>query len=206
MRKVTVVGVGALGSHIVLALRNSVQIRIIDFDRVEQKNTLSQFHQVSSVGKLKVLALQQLMNFLFKTRIEAISHKLTRDNIKELLSSSDIVIDAVDNGETRELIRDFCLSNKIPCLHSSISAEGDFSRVMWSDNFTVDYESKVGVPTCENGDHLPFIVHTASVTAMAAQNFLQTGKSIGYHIGFGFINTVTSSVVSHAGKKRENDK
>ena len=63
---VTIVGVGALGSHLVQFLRSEdVTINVIDFDRVEQKNTQSQFHSKPSVGKMKASALKQSMQFLY---------------------------------------------------------------------------------------------------------------------------------------------
>lgn len=56
---IVIVGVGALGSHLVQFIRNEqVDIRIIDFDRVEQKNVMSQFHGKPGVGKSKVAALE----------------------------------------------------------------------------------------------------------------------------------------------------
>ena len=62
MTRMVVVGTGALGSHAVLFLRNvDATLRLIDFDRVEQRNTASQFHAKGSVGKLKVQSLQQSM-------------------------------------------------------------------------------------------------------------------------------------------------
>ena len=43
--KIVVVGVGALGSHLLLAARNvPAEWKIVDFDSVEMKNIQSQFH------------------------------------------------------------------------------------------------------------------------------------------------------------------
>ena len=67
---IVIVGVGALGSHLVQFMRNEkIEIKIIDFDRVEQKNVMSQFHGKPGVGKSKVDALKQAMDFFFKTSI-----------------------------------------------------------------------------------------------------------------------------------------
>ena len=55
---IVITGVGALGSHLVQFIRNEkTAIRVVDFDRVEQKNVLSQFYGRPGVGKNKVLAL-----------------------------------------------------------------------------------------------------------------------------------------------------
>ena len=60
MKKIVIVGVGALGSHLVLLGRNwSARFVVIDDDRVEQKNTQSQFHSRMGVGRNKAQAMQQ---------------------------------------------------------------------------------------------------------------------------------------------------
>lgn len=80
MKTIVVVGVGALGSHVVQALRNvEATLRVIDFDRVEQRNVASQFHGKPNVGKLKVQSLQQSMKFLFGRDIGIVSHKLVTE-------------------------------------------------------------------------------------------------------------------------------
>lgn len=105
MKKVTIVGVGALGSHVALLLRNEADLRLIDFDRVEQKNVLSQFHGRPSVGKNKAQALQQSLGFLFGAKPEAIPHRLTKDNAEQLLGDTNLIIDCLDNGEARRIIQ-----------------------------------------------------------------------------------------------------
>ena len=116
MRKIiTVVGVGALGSHLVQLIRNlDVEIRVIDFDRVEQKNTLSQFHPKSSSSKLKVEALRQTMGFLWGTKLTSISSKIVKENVKELLASSNLIVDCLDNGDARRLVQAYVRENTIP--------------------------------------------------------------------------------------------
>ena len=182
MKTLTVVGVGALGSHAVMLLRNSgATLRVIDFDRVEQKNVSSQFHGSAMVGKSKVQSLQQTMNFLFKAKIDVVPHKLTKDNQKQLLGGSDLVLDCLDNGASRRLVQDFVRAEKIPCLHGALAADGGFGRVVWDEKFEIDNDS-AGVATCENGAHLPFIAVTASLLAKAAQDFLLHGKKQGFQI------------------------
>lgn len=182
MKAVTVVGVGALGSHLVQFLRNEAEIKVIDFDRVEQKNILSQFHGKPSVGKLKVDALQQTMQFLYLTKVKTYSHRLVEDNIDKLLSKSDLVIDCVDNGASRKLVQDYVRKHKIPCLHGALAAAGAFGRVIWDESFAIDYEAAGAAATCEDGAFLPFIGLVSCYLSRAAQLFLQEGKKIGYSI------------------------
>ncbi len=78
MKKVTIVGVGALGSHLLQFTRNlDATFKVIDFDKVEQKNVMSQFHSKPNVGKGKVSSLAQTMQFLFGKKLDTIPHKLT---------------------------------------------------------------------------------------------------------------------------------
>lgn len=182
MKKVTIVGVGALGSHVVLLLRNvNATIKVIDFDRVEQKNTQSQFHGKPGVGKSKVIALSQAMTFLYGSKLETNSNKLVEDNAKQLLGGSDLVIDCLDNGAARRVVQSFVRANGIPCLHGALAPEGQFGRVIWDEYFVIDDETG-GAATCEDGEHLPFIGVTSSYLAHAAKTFLAKDSKIGFSI------------------------
>jgi molybdopterin/thiamine biosynthesis adenylyltransferase len=183
MLRVTIVGVGALGSHVALMLRNAAKLRIIDFDRIEMKNTQAQFHGLPNVGKNKAQALSATMKLLFDTKMEVVPHKLTVDNTQQLLGDSDLVIDCLDNAESRLLVKDYCHRNNIPCLHGALAPGGEYGRVIWSELFTIDSEAGMGQATCEDGEHLPFIMWVSSMIAATAKVFLQKGSRYNYEIG-----------------------
>lgn len=183
MKRIVVVGVGALGSHTVQFLRNvGAQIRVVDFDRVERKNTASQFHAKQSVGKSKVLGLQRTVDFLWGLKLDVVPHKLVADNAEQVLGNADLLIDCLDNGEARRVIQGYARENKVPCLHGALDANGSFGAVMWDAKFRIDDEPDGGAATCEDGEHLPFIAVTASFLARAAQEFLATSREISYHV------------------------
>jgi hypothetical protein len=50
--------------------------------------------------------------------------------------------------------------------------------VRWDRDFVVD-DPPPGARTCDDGEHLPFIVGVAAQLAMAAQRFLATGRARG---------------------------
>jgi molybdopterin/thiamine biosynthesis adenylyltransferase len=182
LKLVTVVGVGALGSHVVPLLRNErAEITVIDYDRVEQKNVASQFHARGTVGKKKVLGLQKSMSFLFGRSITATPHRIVEGNL-DLLEDEDLVIDCLDNAESRGLVQRYCKEQGIPCLHGALDAAGSFGRVIWSEGFVIDEEPAEGAATCEDGEFLPFIAITAAYVAKAAQAFLRHGKKGGFTI------------------------
>lgn len=180
--RVTVVGVGALGSHLVQFLRNEkVTIKVIDFDRVEMRNVASQFHPKQSVGKKKVDGLHQTMKFLYGRDIFKIGNKLSADNVEQILSDADLLIDCLDNGEARSLVQGFAKAHDVPCLHGALAADGGFGRVVWTEQFTID-EAAAGAATCEDGEFLPFIAITSAYLARAAQLFLKDGRKVGFSI------------------------
>lgn len=182
-RVVTIVGVGALGSHVAQFLRNdATHLRVIDFDRVEQKNVLSQFHGKTVVGKNKAEALKQTMNFLWGIRIETAPHKLIAENAQALLETTDLMIDCLDNGAARRIVQSFCRARGKPCLHGALAADGQFGRVVWDERFQIDNEDGPGQATCEGGEHLPFIAVVAGYIARAAQEFLRHRKKIGFEV------------------------
>lgn len=181
--KVTVVGIGALGSHLVLFLRSEeVDIKVIDFDRVEMRNVASQFHPKSSVGKKKTDSLKQTMKFLYGRTITTVGNKLTKDNDDQLLAGADLLIDCLDNGDSRRLVQNWAKANNVPCLHGALAADGGFGRAVWTENFVIDDEGTEGIATCEDGEFLPFITQTAAYLAQAAQQFIKTGRRVGFQI------------------------
>lgn len=181
--RVTLVGAGALGSHAALFLRSAdVDLKVVDFDRVERKNVLAQFHGIKTVGKSKVQSLQQTLQFLFGTKIAAVPHRLRADNQSALLGGADLLIDALDNLEARRLVSDFARAEGVPCLHGALAPDGAFGRVVWDEDFVADPEGGAGAATCEDGQHLPFIGIVAAHLAHAAQRFVVSGEKRGFQV------------------------
>ena len=182
MMKITIIGVGALGSHLVQDLRNEdVTIKVIDFDRVEMRNVASQFYFKNAVGKKKTEALKQQMQFCYGKKIEVVPNRLTSDNVQQLLGGADLLIDCLDNGESRRLVQGFAKEKGVPCLHGALAADGGFGRVVWTDAFVIDDEA-TGAATCEDGEFLPFIGLVACCLAVAVQRFRQDGRKVGFSI------------------------
>lgn len=176
MKTVTIVGLGALGSHLLLFGRNlGVNFRVIDFDKVESKNVMSQFHTKMGQGKNKAKALQTAMQGLFGIKIQALSSKLMGNNQVQLLSESDLIVDCTDNFKAREIIQEYCQDIALPCLHGCLSADGQMARIVWTEDFRPDQEDVEGGATCEDGEHLPFHAMAGSVMAEVVKAFLRDG-------------------------------
>lgn len=188
--RILVIGAGALGSHLILLGRNwPAKLVAVDFDRVERKNTMSQFHSNMGVGRNKALALQQAMQGLFGVKIDAVPHRMTGDNAKTLATGAGLVVDCVDNAEARRTIRSACQELGIPCLHGALAADGQYGRVMWSEDFAID-DGGGDAATCEDGEQLPFIGIVAAHMAATVQRFLSTGLRESSHIRPGGITPI----------------
>ncbi len=184
-KQITIVGVGALGSHVFQFLRNEdVGFRFIDFDKVEMKNTKSQFHSKKSVGKNKASALLDTSNFLWGTRPVACSSKLVENNAFNLLGINNewLIIDCLDNGASRRILQAHVRKYNIPCVHGALAADGAYGRVIWDKDFQIDDENVAGEATCDGGEHLPFIGVVSCLLAQAVQTWLKTSKHVGYTI------------------------
>lgn len=176
MKRVVFCGVGALGSNAVVACRNlEVQLVLIDFDRVESKNCLSQAFVKPSVGKNKADALKlQLSNF-WGIKAEAFGVRIGEDNVATLCGAADLLVDAFDNAKSRRILSTYARSANKPLVHAAVSADGTFGLVRWDARFDPDEEGTPGQATCEGGEHLPLIAMVSSTLARAVQDFVATG-------------------------------
>ena len=191
--KIVVVGVGALGSHLVQAIRNvPAEIHVIDFDSVESKNEASQFHGKPGRGKNKTTAIAQTMSFLWGKTIYKSGVKLAHDNVKQLLGGAGLLVDCLDNAASRLLVQTYARENGIPCVHGALAPNGEYGQVSWGDHFKVDSEVGQGGATCENGLHLPFIMIVSCWLAKAVSDFAVNGLRRGYAVSPSGVQVTTS--------------
>ena len=169
-------GVGALGSNAVVACRNlGVTMVLVDFDRVESKNCLSQAFVKQSVGKNKAESLKlQLANF-WGVKAEAFGVRVTEENVATLCGNADLVVDAFDNAKSRRLLSTWARSAAKPLVHAAVSADGTFGLVRWEERFAADEEGAPGQATCEGGEHLPLIALVSATLARTIQTFVENG-------------------------------
>lgn len=172
---ITIVGLGAVGSHVIAPLRHVTDLRLVDFDLVESKNTMAQNYPPNMVRKNKAQASSRLLYNLFKVKAASYTSKVVRGNVKEILEGSILVLDCTDNFEARALLQDHCREQGIPLLHGCLSSDGSMSRIIWSDLFIPDQETGAGV-TCEDTRRLPFHQMVGAVMAQTVQTFLDTGE------------------------------
>jgi len=181
-KKIVLIGVGALGSHAALFLRNLGDLRVCDMDRIEPKNILSQFHSTMGKGRNKAFSLQQTFAGLFGVRVEANSNQLTSLNAEQVFRDADLIVDCTDNLAARQTIQQYASQAAIPCLHGAISADGTFARIVWTEHFVGDHEGLPGQATCEDGANLPFHGAVGAQIALTAQRYLRDQQKHSYQM------------------------
>ena len=181
--RVVICGVGALGSTAVSLCRSlGVELRLVDFDRVESKNLAAQWFVKQSIGKNKAEAVRlQLANF-YGHKAEAMGVRLAAQNASQLLDGCDLAVDCFDNQDSRLLLSQVARAGDLPLVHAALAADGTFGLVRWDERFAPDREDSEGQATCEGGDHLPLIGLLASTLARAVQDFLRSGARADYMV------------------------
>ncbi len=122
-----VVGMGALGTVAAEILTRSGvgKITVIDRDVVELTDLQRQLlYDESDVGRPKALAAAaKLKKTNSEIEIVAAAADIDYKNIAELIGMPDVVLDCTDNLETRFLINEYCLRNKLAWVHAAAIRE-----------------------------------------------------------------------------------
>lgn len=129
---VAVVGSGGLGSPVLTYLTcvGIGKLILIDCDEVSLTNLNRQFlHGTKDIGRPKVVsAKEKLLNMNGEIEIMEIQEKMTTENVERMIIEADVVIDCVDNIETRILLGRACLRLNIPLVEAGV--QGFYGWVM----------------------------------------------------------------------------
>ena len=175
--KLLMVGAGGLGSPagLYLAASGVGEITILDPDVVDVSNLQRQIlHDSSSVGIPKVeSAKNRIAEINPFVKVNAIQDAVSTENVMELVSSHDIVVDGTDNFETRYIVNDACVLTKTLNVYGSIFRFDGQSTVFCDPNgpcYRCLYPEPPPpgmVPSCAEGGVLgilPGIVGTIQAT------------------------------------------
>ncbi len=181
--KILFCGGGALGSHGILIGRDLQEdLSVVDFDRVETKNLVSQWFVKPMVGKNKATALKtQAHNFL-GLKVKDYSVRLTEANVETILGEHDLIVDCFDNAESRGLVQDFVRANEKPCVHAGLAPDGEFGAIRWDRDFKIDAEDTPGQATCEGAGFLPLIITTTCSLITSIRAFIKDERELNWNI------------------------
>jgi molybdopterin/thiamine biosynthesis adenylyltransferase/rhodanese-related sulfurtransferase len=133
--RVLLVGAGGLGSPaaIYLAAAGVGTLGIVDDDLVDRSNLQRQIlHTDERVGSPKVDSARVALTSL-NPEVRVVTHpvRLTKDNVEEIFSGYDLVIDGSDNFPTRYLVNDACVKLRLPNVHGAIFRFDGQVSVFW---------------------------------------------------------------------------
>jgi hypothetical protein len=114
---ISIVGCGAVGSNLAVNLawdlkgHEKIIFNLVDFDKVENRNIRAgtQVYDYRSLNKPKTFALASMLSQIVEPkRITINDQKVTKNNLKNAggIWHSELVLDCVDNSETRNLLID----------------------------------------------------------------------------------------------------
>jgi len=123
--RVAIVGCGATGSALasLLARAGVGYLRIIDRDYVEPSNLQRQmlFDESDAAESLPkaIAAARRIRGFNSQIVVEPHATDLVPDNAADLLGNVQLILDGTDNFETRYLINDYAVSEKLPWIYAA---------------------------------------------------------------------------------------
>jgi len=121
---VFIAGAGGLGSSVALYLAAAVgSLRIVDNDTVTLSNLNRQIlHGDPDIDKPKAGSAEEALARLnARVRLDCSADTITPGNVVDLVRGSDLVVDALDNIETRLLMNKAALNLKTPLVHGAVS-------------------------------------------------------------------------------------
>ncbi len=121
---VLIVGCGGLGSPVAmyLAAAGVGTIAVLDKDVVELSNLQRQImHSMDRLGVPKAMSARMTLESMNpEIQIREYIRELVPENVQEFIRDFDVVINGVDNFETRFLLNDACYLEKKPLIEAGV--------------------------------------------------------------------------------------
>jgi len=135
--KVLCVGAGGLGSPALmyLAAAGVGTLGIVEFDTVDESNLQRQIiHGQSDIGKSKAISAKEKIAEI-NPNVNVVVHevRLDTENVMDIFSQYDLIVDGTDNFATRYLVNDACVLLKKPYVWGSIYRFDGQASVFWAE-------------------------------------------------------------------------
>lgn len=207
--KIAIIGLGAVGSWAATLLLHSLsaqsqkrgrktELLLIDRDIVEKHSLKYQNYSEKNVGLPKAEAMARKIKNAVGLPID-----LDSFNIEQALKGTQLIIDCTDNLETRLLINNFCMKNKIPWIYSgAVASTGVVALFDFSSSFSPGFlrpRRTQSEPTrrAEQKGCFECVFDTNTRTGK-----LQTCTSVGLYNGIN--NDVAYAIAMTVGNKTQN--
>jgi sulfur-carrier protein adenylyltransferase/sulfurtransferase len=185
--KVLCVGAGGLGSPalLYLAAAGVGTLGIVEFDVVDESNLQRQIiHGQSDIGRSKAESARDSVNEI-NPLVKVILHdtRLDNDNVLEIFSQYDLIVDGTDNFATRYMVNDAAVLLDKPYVWGSIYRFDGQASVFWNKygpNYRDLYPDPPPpgmVPSCAEGGVLGVLC--ASIGSIMATEAIKVITGIG---------------------------
>ncbi|MCW2506517.1 MAG: adenylyltransferase/sulfurtransferase MoeZ [Actinomycetia bacterium] len=136
--KVLAVGAGGLGSPTLmyLAAAGVGTLGIVEFDTVDESNLQRQIiHGQSDIGRSKAESARDSVKEI-NPLVNVVVHetRLDNDNVFEIFSQYDLIVDGTDNFATRYMVNDAAVLLGKPYVWGSIYRFDGQASVFWAEN------------------------------------------------------------------------
>ncbi|MBQ4646467.1 MAG: HesA/MoeB/ThiF family protein [Candidatus Gastranaerophilales bacterium] len=122
--KVLVMGVGGLGSGVVmnLAAMGVGQIKVVDSEVIEETNFNRQLiHKYKNLGRAKVMSAKEwVQDFNPDIKVEIDKIKINELNYFNIVEGYDIIVDCFDTYESKYMLNEIALRHKMILIHGGI--------------------------------------------------------------------------------------
>lgn len=124
-KSVCVIGCGGLGGGVIenLTRLGVGALTIVDGDVFEESNLNRQvLSHEGNLRKSKALeGTRQMAQINSEVNINPVTANVTMENCRSIIAGHDVVVDALDNVQTRLLLEDSCETEGIPLVHGAIA-------------------------------------------------------------------------------------
>ena len=172
-KTIGIAGAGGLGSNCAVSLArvNVGNLIIADFDVIEESNLNRQYYFYDQIGEKKVSSLKKnIENINPNVKVKAVDIKLNPTNIIELFQNCDVIIEAFDKAEMKQMIIETVLE-KMPdkILIVGVGMAG------WGNNNTLKTEKTDNLYICgdqitEVSDNEPALAPRVGIVANMLAN------------------------------------
>ena len=158
--KVCVIGCGGIGGYVIemLARIGIGYLTVVDMDVFEESNLNRQIlSSEKNLGNSKAIEAKKRINAINSdVHVNVIQSPFNEENGLEIINHHDVVVDALDNIDSRKLLQHFCAEIKIPLVHGAIGGwygqvcsifPGDDTFKKIYKNTSVGIEKKLGNPS-----------------------------------------------------------
>lgn len=181
--RAAVIGLGAVGSRTaeLLARAGVGSLKLIDRDVVYESNLprMSLYREQDAADGIPKAeaAARGILEVNARIRVQAVTEDVNNQNVDDMLTGIDLVIDGTDNSEAKFLLGEACRRRKIPWIYTAaVGSAGRTQNFLPFDDWpclrcTMTYDGAKDAPTCLTEGVLGST--TAMIAAAAAAEALK---------------------------------